>query len=122
MSSKLLLGIDVYSRRRTDSAAVFFHHLREKHDVADAEFLVDGGGYLTALFRNKLSGQLNYREQNHTEKWFQTVSIRIDCIHSFCRGSQSSARRWLGRFRHYYNHDRANQAVDNRMPVEEGLK
>ena len=54
MSSKLLLGIDVYSRRRTDSAAVFFHHLREKHDVADAEFLVDGGGYLTALFRTLL--------------------------------------------------------------------
>jgi len=119
--SKLLLDIDVYSRRGTDPAAAFLHRLTEKHDVADTEFLVDGGGYLTALFRHELSGQLNYRERNHIEKWFQTVSMRIDRFHSFWRGSQSSARRWLRRFRHYYNHDRPNQAVDNRTPVEEML-
>ena len=63
----------------------------EKHDVSDTEFLVDAGGYLTALFRHDLSGQLNYTERNHIEKWFQTVSMRIDRFHSFWRGSQSSA-------------------------------
>jgi len=119
--SKLLLDIDVYSRRGIDPAAAFLHRLTEEHDVSDTEFLVDGGGYLTALFRHELSGHLDYRERNHIEKWFQTVSMRIDRFHTFWRGSQSSARRWLRRFRYYYNRDRPNQALDNRTPVEEML-
>jgi transposase-like protein len=119
--SKLLLEIDVYSRRGTDPAAAFLHRLTEKHDVSETEFLVDAGGYLTALFRHELSGQLNYTERNHIEKWFQTVTMRIDRFHSFWRGSQASARRWLQRYRHHYNHDRPNQALDGRTPVEEVL-
>ena len=119
--SKFLLEIDVYSRRGTDPAAAFLHRLTEKHDVSDTQFLVDGGGYLTALFRHDLSGQLDSQERNHIEKWFQTVSMRIDRFHSFWRGSQSSARRWLQRFRHHYNHDRPNQALDNRTPADEVL-
>ncbi|ELZ15678.1 IS6 family transposase [Natrinema limicola] len=119
--SKLLLEIDVYSRRGTDPAAAFLHRLTEKHDVSDTEFLVDGGGYLTALFRHDLSGQLNYTDRNHIEKWFQTVSMRIDRFHSFWRGSPASARRWLKRFRHHYNHDRPNQALDGRTPAQEVL-
>jgi len=39
--SKLLLEVDVYSRRGTDPAAAFLHCLTEKHDVSDTEFLVD---------------------------------------------------------------------------------
>jgi transposase-like protein len=81
--SKLLLEIDVYSRRGTDPTAAFLHRLTEKHDVTDAEFLVNTGGYLTALFRHDLSGQLDYEERNHIEKWFQTVLMRIDRFHSF---------------------------------------
>ncbi len=119
--SKLLLDIDVYSRLGTDPAAAFLHRLTEKQDISDAEFLVDGGGYLTALFRHDLSGQLDYRERNHIEKWFQTITMRIDRFHAFWRGSQSSVRRWLQRFRHHYNHDRPNQALDNRTPAEEVL-
>ncbi|MFA9416399.1 IS6 family transposase [Natrinema sp. HArc-T2] len=119
--SKLLLEIDVYSRRGTDPAAAFLRRLTEKHDVSDTEFLVDGGGYLTALFRHDLSGQLNYTDRNHIEKWFQTVSMRIDRFHSFWRGSPASARRWLRRFRHHYNHDRPNQALDGRTPAQEVL-
>jgi len=119
--SKLLLELDVYSRRGTDPAAAFLHRLTEKYDVADTEFLVDAGGYLTALARRELSGQLNYTERNHIEKWFQTVTMRIDRFHSFWRGSQSSAKRWLRRFRHYYNRYRPNQALDGRTPAEEVL-
>jgi len=100
--SKLLLEVDVFSRRGTDPAAAFLHRLTEKHDVADvtrnrrflvgerdasrlvnAEFLVDAGGYLTGLSQRELSGQLDYSERNHIEKWFQTVAIRIDRFHSF---------------------------------------
>jgi transposase-like protein len=116
--SKLLLEINVYSRRGTDPAAAFLHRFTEKHDVLDTEFLVDAGGYLTAHFRHDLSGYLDYEERNHIEKWFQTVSMRIDRVHSFWWGSQSSARRWLQRFRHHYNHDRPNQALDSQTPVE----
>ena len=119
--SKLLLEVDVFSRRGTDPAAAFLHRLTEKHDVADAEFLVDAGGYLTALARRELSGQLDYSERNHIEKWFQTVAMRIDRFHSFWQGSQSSARRWLRRFRHYYNRHRPNQALGGRTPAEEVL-
>jgi len=60
--SKLLLEIDVYSRRGTDPIAAFLHRPSEKHDIAETEFLVDAGGYLTALARRELSGQLNYSE------------------------------------------------------------
>jgi transposase-like protein len=119
--SKLLLEIDVVSRRGTDPAAAFLHRLTEKHEVDNTEFLVDGAGYLTALARHDLSGHLNYHSRNYIEKWFQTVSMRIDRFHSFWRGSPASARRWLRRFRHPYNHDRPNQALDGRTPAEEVL-
>ena len=119
--STFLLEIDVYSHRWTNPAAAFLYRLTAKHDVSDTEFLVDGGGYLTALFRHDLSGQLNYTDRNQIEKWFQTVSMRIDRFHSFWRGSPASARRWLRRFRHHYNHDRPNQALDGRTPAQEVL-
>jgi transposase-like protein len=70
MVSKLPLKIDVYSRCGTDPAAAFIDRLTEKHDISDAEFLIDVGGYLTAPFRHDLSGQLNYEERNHIERWF----------------------------------------------------
>jgi transposase-like protein len=118
IDSKLLLDVDVYSRCGTDPAAAFLHRLTEKHDVDDTEFLVDSGGYLTALFRHELSGQLNYTDRNHIEKWFQTVTMRIDRFHTFWRGSHSSAKRWLRRFRYHYNRDRPNQALDGDTPAE----
>ena len=110
--SKLLLEVDIFSRRGTDLAAAFLHRLTQKHDVAETVFLVDAGGYLTALSRHDLSGRLNCRIQNHIEKWFQTVTMRIDRFHSFWRGNQSSAKQWLRRFRHHYNHERPNQSLD----------
>jgi len=117
--SKVLLEVDVFSRRGTDPATAFLHRFTEKHDVSDTEFLTDAGGYLTALARPDLRGGLNYSERNLIEKWFQTVTMRIDRFHSFWRGSPASARRWLRRFRHHYNHDRPNQALDGRTPIEE---
>ena len=63
----------------------FLHRLTERHAVSDTEFLTDAGGYLTALARLDLHGGLDYSERNLVEKWFQTVTMRIDCIHSFWR-------------------------------------
>jgi transposase-like protein len=68
VDSKLLLEVDVFSRRGTDPAAAFLHRLTQKHNVADTVFLVDAGGYLTALSRHDLSGRLDYRIRNHIEK------------------------------------------------------
>ena len=116
--SKLLLEVDVVSRRGTDSAAAFLHRITRKHNVAETVFLVNVGGYLTALSRHDLSGRLDYRIRNHMEKWFQTVTMRIDRFHSFWKGSQSSAKQWLRRFRHYYNQERPSQAFDGRTPAE----
>jgi hypothetical protein len=42
-----------------------------------------------------LSGHLNYRTRNHIERWFQTVTMRIDRFHTYWRGGQSRARRWF---------------------------
>jgi len=91
--SKLLLEVDVFSRPGTDPAAAFLHRLPEKHDIGDIVFLVDTGGYLTALARHELSGQLGYTDRNHIEKWFHTVTMRIERFHSFWRSGQASAKR-----------------------------
>ena len=64
-----------------------------------------------------LHGGLNYSERTLIEKWFQTVTMRIDRFHSFWRGSPASAWCWLRRFNHHYNHDRPNQALDGRTPL-----
>ncbi|GGN94886.1 hypothetical protein GCM10009030_21680 [Haloarcula pellucida] len=113
--SKLLLEIDVFSRRGTDPVAALLHRLTEKHDVDETEFLVDAGGYLTALARQKLSGRFDYRTRNHIEKWIQTVTMRIDRFHSFW-GSQSSAKQWLRCFRHHYNpNDPIKRSTDERQ-------
>jgi putative transposase len=95
--------------------------LTEKHDIAETEVLVDAGASLTALSRHDLSGHLNYHDRNHIGKWFQTVTMRIDRFHSFRQGSHSSTKRWLRRFRHYYDRNRPNQALDGPTPAEEVL-
>ena len=97
------------------------HRLTENHEASDTDFLIDAGVYLTALARQELSGQLDYSERNPIEKWFQIVSMRINRFHSFWRGSPASAERWLRRFRHHYNYNRPNQALDRRTPAEEIL-
>jgi transposase-like protein len=59
LDSRLLLDVAVFGRRGTDPAAAFLHGLTEKYDLAEAEFLADGAGYLIALSRLGLSGQLD---------------------------------------------------------------
>lgn len=81
--SKLLPGIDLYSRFGTGPTTAFLHRSPEKHDVSDAEFLIDAGGYLIAPFRHDLSGRPDYRERNQIKKLFQTVSILTNRFHLF---------------------------------------
>ena len=79
--SKCIPDIDVYSRRGTDTTAVFLHRLTEIYELNGAEYLVDGMDYLTALARHNLSGYLDYTDHNYIEKAFQTVTMRIDRLH-----------------------------------------
>jgi len=99
--SKLLLEVNVHGRRGICSAAAILDRLTEKHDLSESEFLVNEGGDLIALARYELSGHLDYNNRNHIETQFQRVTMRIDRFHLYWRGSQSSARRWLRRFRYY---------------------
>jgi transposase-like protein len=119
--SKLLLEIDVLSRRGTDPAAAFLHRLQEKHELDDTEFLVDAGGYLTAPHLTKIERPAQASRPKPRRKWFQTIPLWIDRSHSFPRGSPASARRWLQQYRHHHNHNRPNQALDGRTPVEQVL-
>jgi transposase-like protein len=118
IKAKLILGVAVFDRRGTDSAAAFLRELAEKHDLAETLFLVDGYGYLTALARLGLSGRLNYIDRNHIEKWFHTLKMRIDRFHSSWVGSRPSVRQWIAVFVHYYNFHRPHQALNEQTPVE----
>jgi len=93
LDTKLVLGVDVFARCSTDPAAAFLRELDEKHDLPDAVFLIDGYGYLTALARIGLSGRLDYVERNQIEKWFQTLTMRIDRFHQSWVASWPSVRR-----------------------------
>ncbi|PCR90376.1 IS6 family transposase [Natrinema ejinorense] len=115
---KVILDVALFSRHGTDPAAAFLQKLREKHDLSEAEFLVDQFGYRTALSRVGLSGRVNYTDRNLIEKWFHTLKMRIDRFHNSWVGSRSSVREWLEQFVHYYNHQRPHQALDGKAPVE----
>ncbi|SFS67529.1 IS6 family transposase [Halostagnicola kamekurae] len=119
IETKLILDVALFGRHGTDPAAAFLHRLREKHDLSDAEFLVDQFGYRTALSRLGLSGRVEYTDRNLIEKWFHTLKMRIDRFHNSWVGSRSSVREWLEQFVHYYNRQRPHQALGGKTPIEE---
>ncbi|MCD2204561.1 IS6 family transposase [Halobacterium sp. KA-6] len=116
--TKLILDVTLFGRHGTDPAAAFLHRLQEKHDLSDAELLVDQFGYQTALSRLGLSGRLNYTERNLIEKWFHTLKMRVDSFHNSWVGNWSIVRKWLEQVMHYYNRHRPHQALDGKTPIE----
>ena len=68
--TKLILDVALFGRHGTDPAAAFLYGLREKHDLSNAEFLVDQFGYRTALSRLGLNGQVDYTDRNLVENGF----------------------------------------------------
>jgi putative transposase len=91
VDSKVVLHARLSEHRGTDPATSFLRELKEKHRVSDAEFLVDGMGYLTALAKTDLSGHPDYTDRNIVEKLFQTFTMRIERFHETWNGSQPSA-------------------------------
>jgi len=73
----------MYSRRGSNPAAAFLHRLTEKHDVFDAEFLIDAGGYLIALARQELSDHSTIQSGTTSKKWFQTVQCESTAFTRF---------------------------------------
>jgi putative transposase len=117
----LSLEVALFGRHGTDPAAAFLHRLTEKHDCSESVFLVDQYSYRTVLVRLGLSGRVNYTERNLIEKWFHTLTIRVERFHNSWVGSRRSVRKWLARIMHYYNHQRPHQALDGRTPAAEVL-
>lgn len=115
----MILDVALFGRHGTSPAAAFLHGLHEKHDLSDATFLVDQFGYRTALARLGLNGRVDYADRNLIEKWFHTLTIRVDCFHNSWVGSRASAREWFEQFVHYYNHQRPHQLLDGKTPTEE---
>lgn len=115
---KLILDVAVFDRRGTDPTTAFLQELDERDDLSEAVFLVDGYGYLIALARIRLSGQLDYVDRNRIEKWLQTLRMRIDHFHHSRVGSQANVRRWLAVLVQYNNFHRQHQALNNSDPVE----
>jgi transposase-like protein len=111
LDSKSLLGVNLFERRGTDLATEFLRQLTEKHDLSATEFLVDGYGYLTALFRLDLSGHLDYVDRNLIEKWFHPLEMRVDRFHNSWVGSRATVAQWLALFVYYYNFQRPHPSV-----------
>jgi putative transposase len=121
LDTKLILDMELFGSNGTDPAAAFLAGLREKHDLFEAEFLVDQFGYRTAIDRLGLNGRVNYTDRNLIEKWFHTLKMRIDRFHNSWMGNRSSTREWLEQYVHYYNYQRPHQSLDERTPAEEVL-
>jgi putative transposase len=121
IDTKVILDMALFGRHGTDPAAAFLSGLDEKHDLSDTVFLVDQFGYRTALSRLGLSGQVDYTDRNLIEKWFHTLTMRVDRFHNSWVGSRRNVRQWLASSTHYYNYLRPHQSLDGRTPVEEML-
>ncbi|WP_273837982.1 hypothetical protein [Halococcus sp. PRR34] len=75
-------------------------------------------GYLTALAKTDLLGDLNYSERNIAEKLFQTYTMRVGRFHETWNGSQPSAERWLTADTDSYDHLRNHQTLENQISLE----
>ena len=118
IDSKVVLHARLSQRRGTEPAMTFLRELKEKHRVADAEFFVDGMGYLTALAETDLTGDLNYSERNLVEKLFQTYTMRVGRFHETWNGSQPALGAWLTAYTAYYNQHWSHQALENQTPID----
>lgn len=92
------------SRHRTDPVVVIFYRFSQKHNVFKAGFLRNNDGYIADLAPQKLSGQINYSNRNHTGKWFQVLIMRIDRFSTSSVQSDQHSR-WLRYFGYQSNHD-----------------
>ena len=84
----------------------FLAELREKHDVADSLFLVDGAPWLqTALFELSLRFQhVTHGNRNAVERVFKELKRRTEQFAThFRHATADSAETWLQTFAYHWN-------------------
>jgi transposase-like protein len=96
--TNVILHVSLYSTRTIVTTKLFLRDLAEKHEVDDAEFLVDGTPWLQARlfelamhFRHETFGV-----RNPVERIFQETKRRTEQFYNtFSHASPESAENWL---------------------------
>ena len=96
--TNVILHVSLYSTRTIVTTKLFLRDLAEKHEVGDAEFLVDGAPWLQAglfelgmHFRHETFG-----ERNPVERIFQEIKRRTEQFYNtFSHATPESAENWL---------------------------
>jgi putative transposase len=82
LDTKVILDVALFKYYGTNPAAAFLHGLYEKHDYSQAVFLTGAFGYRTAFSRLRINTRIDYMGRNQVEKWFHTLKMRLDRLHS----------------------------------------
>lgn len=96
--TSVILHVSLYPTRTIVTTKMFLRDLADKHEVEDAEFLVDGAPWLQAglfelgmHFRHETFG-----DRNPVERIFQEIKRRTEQFYNtFGRASPESAENWL---------------------------
>ena len=101
-----LLHIRLFPTYTTALTEIFLRELREKHDVSDAVFLVDGAKHLqTALRRSGLRFRYErHGNRNSIERVFREVKRRTSSFsNTFSHVDPYTAETWLQSFAVWHN-------------------
>jgi len=100
------LHVRLFPTRTIVLTKQFLAELQEKHDVADAVFLVDGAPWLqAALFEENLRFQhVTHGNRNAVERVFKEVKRRTEQFaNHFRHATAESAETWLQTFAFAWN-------------------
>jgi len=100
------LHLRLFTTTTTALTQRFLHELREKHDVENAEFLVDYAQHLAAaLRRSALRFQtVRHGNRNSVERIFREIKRRTSSFsNSFSHVDPSTAETWLQAFAVWWN-------------------
>jgi len=101
-----LLHVRLFSTTATALTKIFLRELRQKHNVEDAVFLVDGANHLqAALHRAGLRFQTErHGNRNAVERILRKVKCRTTSFSNcFSHVEPETAEKWLQSFARWYN-------------------
>ena len=101
-----LLHLRLFSTTTTALTEIFLRELRQKHDIEDALFLVDGANHLQAvLHRAGLRFQTErHGNRNAVERVFREVKRRTSSFSNcFSHVEPETAENWLQSFARWHN-------------------
>ena len=104
--TKNFLHIRLFQTYKTALTEIFLRELREKHDVSDAVFLVDGARHLqTALRRSGLRFRYErHGNRNSVERVFREAKRRTSSFsNTFSHVDPETAETWLQSFAVWHN-------------------